>query len=276
MGARDAHWGDMDHTRIDEDLIADRYLLGKLPDEERRRFEEHFVDCARCVETLETLGGLRRGLRELPAGETATVHGEPPSVPAISPPVTPPPSIAWLLAACLLLAVPASVVFYLQARRAADETAAARSASGRAERRSAELERTLERERAAARTLSASAAAASAQPVAAAVFRLDLVRDAGSSEPSNRVVVDGGSEWVALLFDRPERPGITACRVRLSGSDGRPVGEAIAAGAAPGGMLAASFPAKLLPPGDYVLGVEEAGSARTGPLATYRFRVVRR
>ena len=52
---------EMDHTHTDEHQLADRYLMGRLDDAERRRFEEHFVDCPACLERLETIEGLRGG-----------------------------------------------------------------------------------------------------------------------------------------------------------------------------------------------------------------------
>jgi len=53
----------MEHSYIEEHNIADRYLLGKLSDEERMRFEEHFADCLQCRDLLETTDDFRTGLR---------------------------------------------------------------------------------------------------------------------------------------------------------------------------------------------------------------------
>ncbi|MEP7132808.1 MAG: hypothetical protein ABI914_06570, partial [Acidobacteriota bacterium] len=62
---------EMDHQALEEDQTADRYWMRKLPDEERRAFEEHFVDCPVCLEKLETVERLRGALRELSPGFTA-------------------------------------------------------------------------------------------------------------------------------------------------------------------------------------------------------------
>lgn len=43
----------MDHAYIEEHGLVDRYLAGRLPAVERVRFEDHFVDCPRCLDELE-------------------------------------------------------------------------------------------------------------------------------------------------------------------------------------------------------------------------------
>src|SRR5262249_53296424 len=55
--------GHMDHTFIEEHNIADQYLLGKLPEEERNRFEEHFIDWPECLDRLETTDIFLDGLK---------------------------------------------------------------------------------------------------------------------------------------------------------------------------------------------------------------------
>src|ERR1700727_3904530 len=42
----------MDHTYIDANSIAERYLDHQLPAEELREFEEHIVDCQECADRL--------------------------------------------------------------------------------------------------------------------------------------------------------------------------------------------------------------------------------
>ena len=54
--------------------MADRYLMGKLPAEERLEFEEHFLDCRPCVESLEALEGLADGLRALTPRTASTIR----------------------------------------------------------------------------------------------------------------------------------------------------------------------------------------------------------
>lgn len=53
----------MDHKYIDEFELVDRYMMGSLPVDESERFEEHFVNCARCVDQMEATRDLIQGLR---------------------------------------------------------------------------------------------------------------------------------------------------------------------------------------------------------------------
>jgi len=61
----------MDHPRIDEERILDRYLVGRLPAEEEALFEEHLFECADCLERVQWGEELRRGLQEVATEETA-------------------------------------------------------------------------------------------------------------------------------------------------------------------------------------------------------------
>lgn len=59
----------MDHEQINRFALIDRYLMGKLPAEERARFEEHFVDCPQCIAQLHTTKGFIRDLRLVAAAQ---------------------------------------------------------------------------------------------------------------------------------------------------------------------------------------------------------------
>lgn len=61
----------MDHSRIDDERIVDRYLAGRLPPEEEALFEEHLFECADCLEQVEWGEELRRGLGAVAAEEAA-------------------------------------------------------------------------------------------------------------------------------------------------------------------------------------------------------------
>ena len=52
----------MDHDFIDRNQVVERYLQGRLGDEELEAFEEHYVTCGRCLEQLETTERLRKAL----------------------------------------------------------------------------------------------------------------------------------------------------------------------------------------------------------------------
>ena len=239
----------MEHPSIDEDIVPERYVAGQLSAEESARFEEHFFECAKCLESVELVRRFRDDLRNLPPGTLA-----PGSARRIEP-------ATLLLAASLLVAVSAAVLFYRSDRGARRELEALRLQAAAPANGAAPPVR-------APAAGEAERALASA-PLAASVFTLNLTRGV-SSEPDNRISVGGTEHWVVLLVDQPDAPG--PYRIAVATADGRPVGRPVDAGAASSGMLAASFPSSLLPPGDYVLTVVQNGPASADRLATYRFR----
>jgi hypothetical protein len=105
------------------------------------------------------------------------------------------------------------------------------------------------------------------------VYTLNLTRG-GSSAPDNRIAVGRPDHWLVLLFDAPEEIAPGPYRVMVATTDGRPVGRPVDAAASSGGMLAASFPSSLLPPGDYVLTVGRKDLEPADRFATYRFRAL--
>src|SRR5450631_1620365 len=102
----------MEHLRIEEHNLIDRYVRGTMPAAERAEFEDHFVDCAGCQEQIEIAKSLRQAVRESVA-ETGAVGRER-------------HWSGWRWAAiaafaCLLIAVVADTVFLLQRQRARSE-----------------------------------------------------------------------------------------------------------------------------------------------------------
>ncbi len=61
----------MDHPRIDDERILDRYLSGRLSEADEALFEEHLFACSGCLEEAEAGEALRRGLQAV-AAEDAT------------------------------------------------------------------------------------------------------------------------------------------------------------------------------------------------------------
>jgi hypothetical protein len=60
----------MDHGYIDQFDLVDRYLMGKLTDEESARFEDHYVDCPQCFDRLKITRNFIRDLRSPAARES--------------------------------------------------------------------------------------------------------------------------------------------------------------------------------------------------------------
>lgn len=61
------HPNTMEHPRIDEEHVGDRYLAGELSDDDVEAFEEHLFECEACLEAVEWGEELRRGVRSVGA-----------------------------------------------------------------------------------------------------------------------------------------------------------------------------------------------------------------
>ena len=107
----------MDHSRIEEHNLIDRYVRGTLPADERAEFEEHFVDCAACQEQIEAAKSLRLAVRES-VTETRASSGW--------------RWTAIAACACLGIALAASSMFLFERQSARSELASLRSSLDRA------------------------------------------------------------------------------------------------------------------------------------------------
>src|SRR5262245_8671524 len=114
----------MDHLYIEKHDIADRYLMGKLPAEERAHFEEHYIDCVECLERLETTEDFRVALPTV-AAENAVQSRAYLQVRFLAWLARPSRvrQAAWLVVAALLLAALPSALFIRQAANARRELA---------------------------------------------------------------------------------------------------------------------------------------------------------
>lgn len=65
----------MDHTTIEEQHIAERYVMGRLPAEEVARFEEHYLTCEECLDRLQLAERFHLALRGLAAEDSARATG---------------------------------------------------------------------------------------------------------------------------------------------------------------------------------------------------------
>jgi hypothetical protein len=60
----------MNHEQVDQFNLIDRYLMGKLAGEELVGFEEHFLDCPRCIARLQTTDHFLQDLRRVNTEQT--------------------------------------------------------------------------------------------------------------------------------------------------------------------------------------------------------------
>ena len=270
MKMRATPTGEMDHESLQSSQIPDRYLMGKLSAEERSAFEEHFLDCPICLENLESLEGLRAGLRELsprelPAARQVVRH-------ASVRPWRDPRAAALLAAACLALAVLTPALFFGELRRTRGELENARRTTNDAQREKVALTQALERQR--TERARVAGIASGIAPMAASVFTLNRTRGSSGGVPDSRIVLRDSREWIIFLVDRPAPPDFGSYQARISTPDRRPIGDPVAANAASGEMLAVGLPPGLLHAGDFILSVEGLGPGSARELATYRFRAL--
>ena len=241
----------MNHDDIAEQNIAERYLMGKLSPVESARFEEHFVDCPVCLDSLEATERFRAALKPLTAelAAPATVIAWPRS--------------AWLAAAAaLMLAAGVSLFFVIRdgaLRRNLEQTRIASLA----------WKQRYERERAAS-------AAAPAGPLVGSTFFLSITRggDSGTSEPANLVTVPSDPHWVILALEGNLEPGFLSLRATLQDSVGKSMWQQRGLRTAPHEALSVILPSAILRPGNYTLTLEGLpADGRYQAAGRYHFRV---
>lgn len=179
----------MDHLSLEQENVAERYLLGQLGEAEAARFEEHFLDCPQCLEQLELGRRLRDGLRA-----TAAAQGTGVARLAL---------LAWLLrrGRGLQLGLVAGLLalvllpWALLAPKVAE-------LSGERRRLAHELGQALEPQAGALRYL------------------LSPERSTPGGEPGARISLGREPEWVVLALDLGPEPAAGPYRVRLLGADG--------------------------------------------------------
>ncbi|HYO16037.1 MAG TPA: hypothetical protein VE685_22790 [Thermoanaerobaculia bacterium] len=279
----------MDHTYIEEQQIAERYVMGTLPAVEAERFEEHYLSCAECLDRLDLAESMQRGFKRAAGQDVMRLAAARQLA-----------LVAWLarLGRSRQMAVLTMTLFVLAvlpaglALREIDrrnrELAQARSVLERERERSAagarsatevetlrsELEAS-RRDLSAEREAHASAVeqlAQSRQPQGnVPILFLDTERGGGpaAGEPSARLRLPPAPGWVvlALVIDPPHQPSY---RVILRDARGRELWRGGDLRLDERDTLSLSLPSSLLAPGDYTLAVE--GLAPGGkPAAASRF-----
>jgi len=233
----------MNHREIEDRDIAFLYLKAKLPAEERRRFEEHLVDCSECLDRIELLQGLRSGLKQVASDDVATVH----VMPAMG-------FIGWLSrlnarqqAACAggIVAAMALAIALPLLRMRGELTEAKRTATSWQARYRSEQE--------ASAKLRANLTANEAF-AGAAIFALVTSRSA-EGPPINKIVVSTSVPWIVFSLDNATQPGFQSYRATLKDSKGSTVWQAEEL-VPVRDTLAVVVPSRLIINGNYLLTVE--------------------
>jgi len=264
----------MDHAYIEEQEIIRRYLADRLAEDERNRFEAHYVDCDQCLEKLELEEGFREGVREVAAEEVARTVER-----GIFLRLLASRSGRALLGAALaiLVALPLGVLLTqnrkLDRRLAAAEAALARSArpqvpavppaptapgeeDQRVRQERDRLASALDQERQARASVEERLARAEAPRVNLPVFVLAAVRgEGGESEDLNRLALKAGEDWVVLALELALVEHETY-RATLRTAEGRRIWSGDGLRPDERDTLNLAFPSKLLPAGRYSLEVE--------------------
>ncbi|HEU0176595.1 MAG TPA: zf-HC2 domain-containing protein [Blastocatellia bacterium] len=278
----------MEHSYIEDHHIADRYLSGKLSIKERMRFEEHFVDCAECLDWLQTIDDFRAGLRTVAAEEAAPLRaflsvGQAGALARIARLVR--RRQAPLLAVIILLTALSTALLVLEWRGARRELAQAQQASSEWRRKYEESEKAvlkLAKETQTPEMKSPDSAPgpshnAGERQSATPVFALSVVRgdNPDLSQPVNRITLGPQSKSVILSLELEPDPDIHSYRVDISTSDGRSVWTRDGLKPNSKNALALRFNSKLFKPGDYLLTLEGiTAQGGRAPVATYAFRAL--
>lgn len=234
----------VDHRYIEEADVSDRYLLGKLPPEEQERFEEHFVDCAECLDRLETTRRFRRALKIAVAEEAARSRAYV-RVGLLAALIgrNRRQRAARLVFTLLVAAALATAFFVTTYRRAREESEQAKKATSERERRYEEQQQAssrLEKERQEAnvnlteqgrRLEPREAPEPQSRPggkrgvarrtppqIPVPVFALSIVRsaDPGSSEPANRVAIPRSARSFVLSLELENDTGVRSYRATIA------------------------------------------------------------
>jgi hypothetical protein len=236
----------MEHPRIDDEHILDRYLAGRLTAEDEAGFEEHLFACADCLEKVQWGEELRRDLRSVAAATAA----EQAARTAVSLGLVAwlrsrrPGQLAGILGAVLALIVLPALLLWQQA-----ELSRLRSASPRL------------------------ASQGLAEPLGnLQVVPLGVVRDAADAV---QIRLDPGRDAVLLSL---ELPTVRAAHYRVTLRDAagavRWRGEGLEPNLYESLMIA--LPSSYLAPGSYRITVEALSASGAEPAGEMKLRVSRR
>jgi hypothetical protein len=280
---------DMDHQHIRENNVVSLYLMGKLPEEGRAQFEEHFVDCQQCLDEMELTNDLRAGLKQVTkedglSKENNWVSQRGRAAWLKAPTLWQPRLLAY---AGLLFAVSLTAVFFAGARYHRSELAETKRLLDDSQRRYAEERQTsenLEKQLQASADKAGDQKAGDQQPQSllaslqpAPLFFLSATRgaDDGKSTPANHIEVSTTSPWIVLSLEFERDPEFQSYRARLINTEGNVLWSAEKIMPPPSDAIAISLPSGLLSKGDYALVLDGLTSAgRYVPAAHFSFRAI--
>ena len=251
----------MDHDQIEARSLAERYVAETLPSAEREAFEEHLVDCPRCLDQVDEAERIRAGLAALEEERPVRLPARP-DVARL-----PVRRLALALAAGLVIGAVPSLLVLRALQEARGQGASAHGAVAEAQARAAAVERSLREERQ-ARTNAEAELAAAEQVQSLPVLALAETRG-GDEGPGPSLRIPPGAPFAVLAV---ETGGYRLYAAQLIASDGSVIWREDRLSANAFGV-AVALPARLLPPGGYRLVLEGvSGDARVAA-GRFAFRV---
>jgi hypothetical protein len=259
----------MEHAYVAEHDVTFRYVMRKLSDEEARAFEEHLVDCPRCLDDVEEVQSLHRGLHRSAADRLASAG----PLPAAATHDRRAPSVrtvmTWLAAAAVVV-VSAGTFGYLRLRQ---QVNAAEQRAGESDRAYQSAREAAARAQGALRDAAASRPAI-ALPQAIAVLDLDIVRGAEAASKVQAVSVPAQTELVVITLEVGNTSEYSRYRVTLRNERGATVWERDDVRPASAATVAAAVPANLIGAGSFTVLLQGIGSdGRVAGGVQYPFRI---
>jgi Putative zinc-finger len=297
----------MNHDDIENNDIADRYLMGQLAPEEADRFEEHYLSCQECLGRLDRAEKLQRGLKRAAAEDAARmVAVRQAGFLAVLARLGRSRLAGLAMAAALFVLILPGVLAYRELGRLgqeldrANEALAvrqqpepapvapvapvnpvnggkeARAAQERLEAERQRLTGELERERNARQGLEKDLAQAWQPQANTPILSLSPERGGPEdAEPVHQVRLPATPGWIVLSLEL-DRPEYERYRVTLLSKGREEVWRS--GGLEPNELdsLAVSLPTTLLKPGDYLLRVEGTpDGGRAAAVAQFAFRALK-
>ena len=263
--AADTQQAQMDHPRIDDLLLPERYVTGRLNPAERAEFESHLVECPTCLDRVEAAEALSAGMEASPA------------LPAPAAPVrTSRVPFRWarrsgwaLAGAC---AAGLLTVLWADAARSRmrDELGSERRKLGDAQAEVALARAQLEQERSARQQAEATNEAQHRPPVHVPVLALLATR--GADSPT--LELPETAQPIVLSVEREEPPRFSGYILSVYSEAGALVWQGRGEPSSRDAVVVA-LDSGHFGPGRYILNLEgEGASGRVVPVRRYPFRTV--
>jgi hypothetical protein len=254
----------MDHQRIEDTALPERYVTGRLDGPERALFEEHLVDCPTCLERIEASEGFAAGLRAVssPVGTPASTTFRPARRAHRS---------TWLLVSTCAAGLVGVVLMNARLGREARELVLERTATREARAQLTSTQQQLERERT-SREAAEARLAALQRPTPVRIPVLALMAIRGTATPV--VELTAGQSPFLLLAEREDPPRFQSYLVTVRSTEGTVLWQGHVQPSSRDAVVVA-LDSGHFAPGSYSLSLEgESTGGKVVQVGRYTFRTV--